>query len=117
MKNIEEIDHLSPLDKLIINGLIELFSGEVNNIILFGSRARGDSHLESDMDIALIYQGEITGSAFKDIQDRVFDMVDELLGDATIYPVRCIPFEHDKLNGSLWAQIEKEGVLLWKKIN
>ena len=42
------------IEKEVIKGVLEIFQGNIEQIILYGSVARGEQNLESDIDIALI---------------------------------------------------------------
>ena len=47
------------IEKDVIKGVLEIFQGNIEQIILYGSVARGEQNLESDIDIALILYSEI----------------------------------------------------------
>lgn len=76
---------------------------EVKKIILFGSRARGDYHRASDIDLA-VEGGRITDFIL-DVKERTstllnFDIVDL----------------KETVPGEFLEAIEKEGIILYEKI-
>ena len=96
------------------NGLCEIFGCAIRQIILYGSTARKEAKLESDIDIAIVLAREVTEknrtafvefTANMDLKyDRVFSIIDieqdnmEKWGDV-------LPF---------YKNIQKEGIVLWK---
>ncbi len=101
------------IDELVA-GLVNIFSGKLQKIILYGSVARGDDTAESDVDIAYIINGQVDPEAkdlFQELiadldlkYDRVFSVIDI---DADQYQkwINVLPY---------YKNIEKEGILLWK---
>lgn len=98
----------------LIKGLLDIFSGDIEAIILYGSVARNESTPESDIDIAVIVKREmddkkrerfIGWATEMDLRyDRVFSIVD-------------IQQKNMKKWGSVlpfYQNIQKEGVVLWK---
>jgi len=90
------------LIKEIINICVRL--GDVEEIILYGSRAKGVHLPKSDLDIA------IKGKNF-DI-DELADHIDEL---DTLLGVDLVDFYKCK-NELLVKEIEKDGITLYRKI-
>lgn len=98
----------------LINGLCGIFGDNIRQIILYGSVARNEATAESDVDIAVILNGSLSGdtrdaflefSANLDLKyERVFSIIDiersnmEKWGDV-------LPF---------YRNIREEGVVLWK---
>ncbi len=98
----------------LVNGLCGIFGENIRQIILYGSVARNDATAESDIDIAIILNGNFSGdtrdaflefSANLDLKyERVFSIIDidrsnmEKWGDV-------LPF---------YRNIREEGVVLWK---
>lgn len=98
----------------LVNGLCGIFGDNIRQIILYGSVARNEATAESDIDIAIILNGSLSGdirdaflefSANLDLKyERVFSIIDidrsnmEKWGDV-------LPF---------YRNIREEGVVLWK---
>lgn len=75
----------------------------VNKVVLFGSRARGDYHRASDIDLA-VYGGNVTGFSLD---------VEELTSTLLMYDVIDMNKKH---NDEFVKSIEKEGKVLYEKI-
>lgn len=98
----------------LIDGLLNIFQNNIDAIILYGSVARKDDTLESDIDIAIILKTEIDDktretliqwSADMDLQyDRVFSIVDIQEKNMQKWG-KLLPF---------YQNVQKEGVVLWK---
>ena len=98
----------------IIDGLIQILTGKVYSIILYGSFARGDFKLDSDIDIAVVLYNDMENSektkflhwnAELDLKyGKVFSIVD--INKSKIDQWGAIlPF---------YKNIQNEGVVLWK---
>lgn len=92
--------------------LRQAFGNRIVEMRLFGSRARGDSHEESDVDVlVLITQTE------RDIKHAIWDMANDLLLETDIYlsPLVMSVDEFHLLRDRerrLALDIEREGILL-----
>ena len=98
----------------LIQGLLDIFSGNILAIILYGSVARNDNTNDSDIDIAIIVKKEMDNStkerflcwsAELDLRyDRVFSIID--IQEANMEKWGSIlPF---------YKNVQKEGIVLWK---
>jgi len=98
----------------LIKGLLEIFEGNIEAIILYGSVARNESTPESDIDIAIIVKKDmdettrekfIQWSAEMDLRyDRVFSIVD-IQEEKMQKWGNVLPF---------YRNVQKEGIVLWK---
>lgn len=79
---------------------------QAEKIILFGSRARGDNHSRSDIDLAIYGIEECNRSQFW------FD-VDDL---PTLLKIDLV-YVSDTTDGELIKNIEKDGVLLYEQFS
>ena len=88
----------------VINEIIELAKEHgIEKVVLFGSRARGDYHRASDIDLA-VYGGDITNFAL-DVEEKTstllfFDVVDM----------------QKKHQDKFVKSIKEEGKILYEKI-
>lgn len=95
MKNLSE-----KVENFIIDSAKKF---DLSKVILFGSRARGDNHLRSDIDLA------VSGG---NISDFRFEMDENL--PALLF-VDVIDLS-EKLNADFLAEIERDGVVLYEKV-
>ena len=92
------------LNKKILEEIVQLAKKyNLNTVILFGSRARGDSHSKSDIDLA-VSGGDIMNFSI-DIEEEVntllaFDVVDL----------------QKEISEALLDSIQKDGVVIYEKI-
>ncbi|MFQ5409013.1 MAG: nucleotidyltransferase domain-containing protein [Anaerolineales bacterium] len=81
------------------------FAGRIRNVVLFGSKARGDSHVESDIDVLIIADAEDWQfrHAIIDVSSDVSLEYDVLIAPRIISQQR-------------WAQLEDGGTGLYENI-
>ena len=98
----------------LICGLRELFAQNVSPIILYGSVARKEETAESDIDIAIIIDGEQASS----IRDRFIEWNSEMdMKYNRVFSIVDIEkSQMDKWGNVLpfYKNIKEEGVVLWK---
>ena len=95
-------------DKKLLNamgGYFKLFP-DIDKVVLFGSRARGDNAERSDYDIAVY--GKL--AAFDKVKIRSY--IDEEL--PTLHKIDLI-FMADQTNSEFISNIENEGVKIYEK--
>ena len=93
------------LDKVILNEIIEISKkhSEINKVILFGSRARGDNGDRSDIDLA-IYCEESISDFIEDIENNTTTLLEFDFSDMK------------SVNDELFIeQVNKEGIILYEK--
>ena len=93
------------LDKVILNEIIEISKkhSEINKVILFGSRARGDNGDRSDIDLA-IYCEESISDFIEDIENNTTTLLEFDFSDMK------------SVNDELFIeQVNKEGIIIYEK--
>lgn len=98
----------------LVKGLLDVFSSNIEKIILYGSLARNENTPESDIDIAIVIKNDmddatrerfIRWSADLDLRyDRVFSIVDIQKKNMEKWG-KVLPF---------YQNVQKEGIILWK---
>ncbi|MBR9953495.1 nucleotidyltransferase domain-containing protein [Eubacteriaceae bacterium Marseille-Q4139] len=100
--------------KEFVDGVVPMMGEKLEQIILYGSVARGTSTEESDVDIALLIHGTID----ENLEDHLLDfIVDMNLKYNRVFSVIDIDYEtFRKWENVLpfYSNVRREGVTLWK---
>ena len=100
--------------KEFVDGVVPMMGEKLEQIILYGSVARGTSTEESDVDIALLIHGSID----ENLEDHLLDfIVDMNLKYNRVFSVIDIDYEtFRKWENVLpfYSNVRREGVTLWK---
>jgi predicted nucleotidyltransferase len=86
----------------MLHPFVEKF-GKINQVILFGSRAKGDRQDDSDIDLAIDADIDIT----QWVQMLLY--LDELLN----YRVDLVWMQH--ASEHLWERVRREGIILYER--
>ena len=98
----------------LVNGFLSVMREQLNQVILYGSVARGSDSKDSDIDIALIVKNKLDG----DTEDRLSDFIVEMnLKYDKVFSV--IDIETDRFTAwkmvvPFYQNVSREGVVLWK---
>ena len=93
------------LDKDVLDKIVEISKkyDNINKVVLFGSRARGDNSLKSDIDIA-VYSN-----------DNIFEFIEEIENNSPT----LLEFDFSEMrniNDDLFIrQVEQDGIVLYEK--
>ena len=79
----------------------------VDEILLFGSRARGDNQDRSDIDIMIICPNATDHDWF-----RVLDIIENA---DTLLKIDCVKFDQSKLNSDFYNNIMKDKKVIYVK--
>ncbi|MGL5378761.1 nucleotidyltransferase domain-containing protein [Clostridium sp.] len=93
------------LKKIIIDEIIAIASkyDKIDKIKLFGSRARGDNSLKSDIDLAIYSKGDLV-EFIEDIEMNTSTLLEFDFSDMNL------------VNDELFiAQVNKEGIVIYEK--
>ena len=107
-KGYSKIKHILGEAKEILS---EMYGDKLIDLILYGSYARGDEHKESDIDLAIILDNEI--SPFKEIErinDKIYDLDLKYNLVISIHPISKEKFY--KQEYSFFKILKKEGISL-----
>ena len=88
--------------------LVKMYGDRLDRVVLFGSRARGDAHPDSDYDVALFLRG------FHDRwteMDRIVPVVTDILYDHGAF-IHAMPYRAgaDRERTPLMHEIRREGL-------
>lgn len=114
-----QISTLTPVEEMLIDRFVQEITEQIDieYIYLFGSRARGEGDIESDIDIAVIVKGrkkikEITRWAINS-SIRIAEELD-VNGELVLSPI-IINESLLKTDMGIGKRIREEGILLWSK--
>ncbi len=100
----------------IVRAILSVMGDDAVRIILYGSVARGDNTPESDVDIAVIIEGDYDR---EERRHKLFDAVypldmkyDTLI---SVTPIESYHYFLCKYQIPFYMNIAKEGITLWKK--
>jgi len=90
--------------------LNETLGDNVERIILFGSRARGDAHKDSDYDVLILVK-KYTKEMEDQVDDIAYEMLDRYGKLVNIFDSELAVYEKAKID-PLFLNIRREGVVL-----
>jgi predicted nucleotidyltransferase len=110
------IKMFSPYEKIIIDRLTTVFSAvsDINQIVVFGSRSRGDSNDGSDLDV-LVLVNERDSIALRSIQSlkaKALNDIEDFLY-VNVFPVRESEFYSSP--NAFHQRVQKEGITIWSR--
>lgn len=113
------INTLTPIEQRLIDRFVSKVTkiNGVESIYLFGSRAKGKGHPESDIDIAIVVKEEkiLKKMSLKAIELSI-EIEEELdVGGELILTPLTIDESSLKADIGIGRVIRKEGILLWSK--
>jgi predicted nucleotidyltransferase len=79
----------------------------IDEIWLFGSRARGDHGKKSDIDLAIVCPNATENDWLK-----IYNIIEEA---DTLFKIDCINFDKNKINHVLYRNIEEEKKVIYVK--
>lgn len=99
-----------PLDQ--IKPRLELaFGPRLRDVILFGSRARGDHRLDSDVDLMVVLEGQFT--LHRDLEHTVDALYPvQLESDLLIHPVPVDVRDFEAQEYAIFREVRREGISL-----
>ena len=98
----------------LVEGILSILESQVIRIVLYGSVARGTNTAESDVDIALLLNGNLS----RETEDKLSDLIVDLnLKCDIVLSVIDIDYEMFKKWEKVtpfYKNVNEEGVVLWK---
>lgn len=85
-------------------------------VVLYGSYARGQETSESDIDMAIILDGQQTEVQFDSTMDVVVDYQLELGVTLSVIAINQNEYAEWKATLPFYKNVDREGIVLWKKM-
>lgn len=111
---------LSFIEEKILGHMVSLVEREIpeaRNIILFGSRARGDSDEDSDLDLAIVLDvPEVKREHWEKVWDLKWRVLEYL--DAEEFPLSLILITLNDMmfrDSGIERELKNEGIVLWER--
>lgn len=115
-------DWLTPGERALLDGFVErvltaLGAERIERIVVFGSRARGAGHIDSDLDVAVLMHS-INPASARAIGHRLGELAAEAqIGWEELAPVRPALLDSGRprspMERALREAIASEGIILW----
>ncbi len=109
---------LSPYEKIILGRLTAVFSAvsDITQVVVFGSRSRGDSNDASDLDV-LVLINERDSVAIQNIQRLKAKALNDIedFSYVNVFPVRESQFY--SFPNAFYQRVQKEGITIWSRNN
>ena len=98
------------------NRITRLYGERLKNVILYGSWAQGDATEDSDIDVVVVLEGNVTpGEEIDRMSDVITDLNLEYGELLAVYPVS--ERDYSDINSPLLINVRKEGIPAWKKLH
>lgn len=119
-KIYSENENLKQVLRRLILYLKLLYAGELMEVILYGSYARGSYNSESDVDIALIMKDSNKKTSDENKHDLMIDKIVDLELECDKV-LSVIKVDYDDFNNRVnilpfYSNVRKEGITLWKAV-
>jgi predicted nucleotidyltransferase len=106
-----DLTDIDEILKVLKAGVVRLYGNQLKNLVLYGSWARKQATQNSDIDLAIVLQGNIVVG--KEI-DRLIDLITEINLKygvlLSVYPVS--EKDYASVNSPLLLNLRREGVLV-----
>ncbi|MEW5889818.1 MAG: nucleotidyltransferase domain-containing protein [Pseudomonadota bacterium] len=106
--------HLTPLERGRLQRLLARLAAEprLTRVVVFGSRARGRSRADSDLDMAVYFASPRNRDLERWLEAQAAASDDE---DSSAPRLQVVPFFSDEPPSRLEAALKREGIVLWTR--
>ena len=98
----------------LVDGILGIMKNRVISIILYGSMARGTNTDESDVDVAILMQGNLDKETEEKLSDFIVDMNLEYDKVFSVIDIDYDMFCKWQKVTPFYQNVTEEGVVLWK---
>ncbi|WP_148409296.1 nucleotidyltransferase domain-containing protein [Murimonas intestini] len=98
----------------LVKGILGVMENKVISIILYGSAARGTNTEESDVDVAILMQGNLDEETEDKLSDFIVDMNLEYDKVFSVIDIDYDTFCRWQKVTPFYQNVTREGVVLWK---
>jgi predicted nucleotidyltransferase len=98
----------------LVDGIINTLGNMVISIILYGSVARGTDLESSDVDIAVLLNGELNPTLEDQLSDFIVDMNLEYDKVFSVIDISIDRFKEWEKILPFYQNVSREGIVLWK---
>lgn len=98
----------------LVDGILGVMKSRVISIILYGSVARGTNTEESDVDVAILMQGNLDKETEEKLSDFIVDMNLEYNKVFSVIDINYDMFCKWQKVIPFYQNVMQEGVVLWK---
>lgn len=98
----------------LVDGILGIMKNRVISIILYGSTARGTNTEESDVDVAILMQGNLDKETEERLSDFIVDMNLEYDKVFSVIDIDYDMFCKWQKVTPFYQNVTQEGVVLWK---
>jgi len=101
----------------LLSSIIDKELPKATKLLLFGSRARGESGEDSDLDLAVVVDLPVIDKAFWDrlwaIKWRVLELLDSEEFPLSLIPITLTDFRTG--DSGIIREIKREGIVVWER--
>ena len=98
----------------LVDGILAIFDTQVIRIVLYGSYARGTNTSESDVDVALLLNGNLNEKTEDKLSDLVVDLNLKYDKVFSAIDIDYAVFKKWEKVTPFYKNVNKEGIALWK---
>ena len=109
-------NHLLKVLKRLVTYLCLICGENIDEVVLYGSYARGTNDDESDVDIAVVLKKEFSKKIHDLMIDKIVDLELECDKVLSVVTVKYDDYNNDNNISPFYKNIKKEGIVLWKAV-
>lgn len=98
----------------LVDGILRTMPEQPIRIVLYGSVARGTQTVESDVDVALIMNGQLDNQTEDKLSDFIVDMNLKYEKVFSVIDIDIKQFQNWENVLPFYKNVKKEGIVLWK---